>query len=124
MNFVVGEVTTEDRECRFRSDGLRIELPDEISSRPAGQDVTGGQMTLGIRPEDIAIGSGEARWEVDLVENLGADRIIVVHAGTDTLRIRAGNDLAVREGQKVALDVPADAVHLFDASRAVRKFGV
>jgi ABC-type sugar transport system ATPase subunit len=116
MNFVLGDVNTEEGRSLFHSDGLRVDLTDLIRDREVRDGAIGGRMTLGVRPEDVSLQTDGGRWEVDLVENLGADRIILATAGADILRIRASNNLRIREGQKLDLEISPHVVHVFDDS--------
>ena len=78
-----------------------------------------GEMTLGIRPDEIEIVEGDAYHavvRVDLVERLGNESH--VHARTATGRkiviVVSGTSLAIN-GTEVKLRLPSENCHLFDA---------
>jgi multiple sugar transport system ATP-binding protein len=105
MNLVEGTVT----DGVFGAGGFRAPLPPRL--RPE----TGAAVTLGIRPEDVALAAGgELRGAVVDVEPLGSEEIVTVDAGGIELivRIAGGTPPGLREN--VGLHLPAERIHLFD----------
>ena len=78
-----------------------------------------GAHTIGIRPEHIAISTGEGAWKgtVGVAEHLGSDTFLHVHGipGCDPLTVRAGGEVGVRHGDTVWLTPDAAQIHRFDA---------
>jgi multiple sugar transport system ATP-binding protein len=77
--------------------------------------------TIGVRPEHIAISSGEGTWSgaVRVSEHLGADTFLHVEVGgIGTLTVRADGENPVKYGDKVALTPQSDKIYRFDASGA------
>ncbi len=76
-------------------------------------------LTLGVRPEHIAVGAGEATLpgRVRLTEHLGAETILHVDvAGVDEAMVVKADALAsVRHGDAILLGLSANTCHLFDA---------
>ena len=58
MNFVAGHAQAEDGRLAFVADGVRVALPAEAHG---GRRYPSEAITLGIRPEDLTIVSGEHR---------------------------------------------------------------
>jgi sn-glycerol 3-phosphate transport system ATP-binding protein len=79
-----------------------------------------GEVTLGIRPEDIiADPQGPLSLEIDLVEELGAHRLLHGRLGGQPLSVHVGKDSPVQTGTlQVALK--PDAVTLFDIKTGAR----
>jgi multiple sugar transport system ATP-binding protein len=78
----------------------------------------GGRLTLGIRPEHVALeAGGQVEGEIQALEHLGPRTY--VHArlpdGSRLVAQTAG-DTTVREGERVAFHLSAEACHLFDAA--------
>jgi sn-glycerol 3-phosphate transport system ATP-binding protein len=79
-----------------------------------------GEVTVGIRPEDIiADPQGPLSLEIDLVEELGAHRLLHGRLGGQPLSVHVGKDSPVQTGVlQVALK--PDAVTLFDIKTGAR----
>jgi sn-glycerol 3-phosphate transport system ATP-binding protein len=111
--------------AKLAADGASVEL-DGIRlpvRAPAGH---GGQaVTLGIRPEHMALGSGSPGafpLTVDFVEALGADTLAHGRLGESrlSLTVRLPGGTRVAAGDKLALTVPTEHLHLFDAQTGAR----
>jgi ABC-type sugar transport system ATPase subunit len=99
--------------------GLRLPVPDAVGEATlrAGRR----SVTVGVRPEAVTLtGAGAgADWRVELLEDLGAERVVTVGHGEHRLRARLLSlrelpDLAVADRVGVRLD--PDLVHFFDAA--------
>jgi multiple sugar transport system ATP-binding protein len=95
-----------DGDALVAAGGWRI--GDAATDRPAGE------ITVGLRPEGIAIGAEGHAAEVVAVEPLGSEVIVDVRAGGKTVRVRAAPDLRPKPGSTVHLGVAPGAVRLFD----------
>jgi multiple sugar transport system ATP-binding protein len=79
----------------------------------------GAPLTIGIRPEDAAIGANmqslvrEVQWQ----ERLGETTYLYLRSRdeTDPLVVKAPGNLHANPGQRVAVGVPANMIHVFDA---------
>jgi sn-glycerol 3-phosphate transport system ATP-binding protein len=114
-----------DGECRgdvFALAESRLSLP--------GSAPRGGALTLGVRPEHLAIvaaeaesGAGNAHWTmtVDLVEMLGAERLVHGRIGSQPLTVRQdATEAAPTAAAPLRLCVRADHLHWFDAVSGLR----
>jgi ABC-type sugar transport system ATPase subunit len=97
---------TRDGDALVAAGGWRIS--DTATDRPDGE------ITVGLRPEGIAIGAEGHPAEVVAVEPLGSEVIVDVRAGGKTVRVRAAPDLRPKPGSTVHLEVAPGAVRLFD----------
>ena len=88
---------------------------------------TGDAVTLGVRPEDLAVGAaapGGATIDLDVyvVEPLGGETILYGHVGDSrTLVVKTAGNTPVRNRERIPIRVVPDVCHLFDRDgRAVR----
>jgi multiple sugar transport system ATP-binding protein len=73
---------------------------------------------LGVRPEHVLVDSGSAsHWSgtVTLVEPTGADTFLDIEAHGQSITARINPERVFSPGQKVSLDLQAQALHWFDA---------
>ncbi|MFZ1819880.1 MAG: TOBE domain-containing protein, partial [Nitrospira sp.] len=80
-------------------------------------------VTLGIRPEDIALRelpeTLQVTGTVELVEDLGADLLLHCRAGELRLVVRTARRTDKIQGQTVKLFFPVDKLHLFIDHRRI-----
>ncbi len=83
----------------------------------AGLAGPAGPVTLGFRAEDAAVaGQGQIAANVYTMELLGDATMITVRAGGALVSVKANKEYRADIGQPVALSVPAEICHLFDAN--------
>ena len=81
----------------------------------------GGGLTLGVRPEHVWLAnSGGVAATVTSSEYHGADTILTVRVGEETLFMRAPGQLAQAAGTQVRLAWKPGSLHLFDAATGMR----
>jgi ABC-type sugar transport system ATPase subunit len=122
MNFVEGELRSENGGSFFAAQGVKVRLPDD----KAASSKAAGKVTFGIRPEDLRLnsvaGQGESAAEaltgrVLLVERLGGTSHVHFDVGESGTRMMASlaNDLPPEVGETITVHfIPARA-HLFAA---------
>jgi multiple sugar transport system ATP-binding protein len=98
---------------RFRHDGFEIELPLDVASRAPKAAI------VGFRPEHVRIGAtgnGGVRIpaSVDVVEYLGDEQLVHLHAGEIDIVAKVPVEPRVRSGEDVELHLPAEKLYLFD----------
>jgi ABC-type sugar transport system ATPase subunit len=113
MNLFAGQVEVVDGERRFAG-AVTLPLDGSFPALPSGSGVT-----LGARPEDIAIVAPDdpaatVSGSVDLVEDVGAEDFISVALDGITCIVRTSSHQAAAEGDRVGLRFPPEALHLFD----------
>lgn len=108
MNLVDGSLRREGGRWIFQADGLEI-FADVLDDSAAP-----GPACLGLRPEDITLGTGPLSGVVQLVEQTGHENIVVVRLGQG-LRLtgRASANQVWRMGETISLSVNAEAAHYF-----------
>ena len=126
MNVVTASLNGADGRVTASFGEHRLVVPEAVlDRRPGARRVltAGGQVTLGIRPEDIedaefVAGAGPDELlevTVDLAEPLGAETIAHFDVGSDApFTARLSPRTAVRAGRRVKLAVDVERLHLFD----------
>ena len=114
MNFIAGKVR--------KADGARVTVDlgklGAIELPRASTAIAGQEVTLGIRPEHLALGEGEFSLETtpNIIEQLGIHTITysTLPGGENFTGLFEGNP-ELAEGKPVRLGFAIDKVHLFDA---------
>ena len=117
INYIEGRIVADDAGARFVRGGLALSLPHVIAERLGGR--ARGEVTLGIRPEDVdersAPRAGETlHGRVSSVLPVGSDQFLGFETEGESLFFRVGRDLRYREGDHVALPVNANRFQIFD----------
>jgi len=114
MNFIAGKVRKADGGVLTVDLGKlgSIALPRQAS------EIVGQEVTLGIRPEHLALGEGEFTLETtpNIVEQLGIHTITysTLPGGENFIALFEGNP-ELDEGKPVRMSFSIDQAHLFDA---------
>jgi ABC-type sugar transport system ATPase subunit len=117
MNLLHATVSGSEIVTEF-DDGIRLPVP-------AGAELP-DQLLLGVRPEDIVLGTGEHQLEgkLDTVELLGADQLARFDVGNaDPLIARLHANVPLTEGGTYRLGSNLTDFHLFDAETGLRVSG-
>jgi multiple sugar transport system ATP-binding protein len=97
--------------CLLADGGWRFPVPPRLTDLPAGP------LTLGVRPEDVAVGlepsAGAFAATVFVSEPLGNEVIVNVTVGQALLKVRALPSLRPVRGQTVYLTADPGRLHLF-----------
>ena len=78
-------------------------------------------LQLGIRPEDIRVGTAGIPARLVNVEYLGADSILTCAIGNQSITARVPGKAALAAGSLVHLDWQPEAMHFFDAASGKRR---
>ncbi|WP_416841167.1 ABC transporter ATP-binding protein [Haloferax sp. DFSO52] len=117
----IGEPSMNFFEMDVQGDSLVHEAfsyPISESTQSAIGDVE--RVTLGIRPEDIELvtdDSGDHTYEatVDVVEPMGNENAVYLQFDDTRFVATIGGMRQVESGETVNVQIPEDAVHIFDA---------
>jgi len=117
MNFLEGRLERDGDGLAFVSDALRIPLPAERRPDPATRpDET---VTLGVRPEDMALadapGPGTIPGQLVLAEVLGATTHLHVDVGGRRLIAAVPSGSLRAEGEALTLSIERRRLHFFSA---------
>ncbi|MGA7913201.1 MAG: sn-glycerol-3-phosphate ABC transporter ATP-binding protein UgpC [Candidatus Dormiibacterota bacterium] len=118
MNFAAVRVHDADGLLRADSDGFRIDVPEEIA--PRLRRYVGRDVTMGIRPEDLQLANGSHPpglcfdAVVELVERLGAEILLDLQVGQQTMVASAEPTVRAKRGEKLRFALRPERVHFFD----------
>jgi len=117
MNFLDGRLELTDGKVQVRlAEGLA--LAAEVEAPPKA----GGEATLGVRPEDLAVtppGQGHLSGQVRVVEPLGEATLVhvqLVRPAEASLAVRVQGTLVLEPGVQVDVRVRPRDCHVFDAA--------
>jgi len=112
MNTLQGALAVEGGRRVLRAGTTAIPLPPEFLSGLGAHG--GGDVILGIRPQDMAMapsdGAGGLEGEIALLEELGTETL----AGDSVLQVRLQPTSSFAEGARVAVTIDFARAHLFD----------
>jgi multiple sugar transport system ATP-binding protein len=115
MNFVDGRLVHDDGRVCLQGEGWS--LPCGRSA--AWTALAGKPVTLGIRPEHVALTGGATQgakvsMEVALVEPLGSESLVTLHRGPWQVTAKVYGRQPMRNGQTVEVAFAMDQSHWFD----------
>lgn len=118
MNLLPVEAMIADGALHLRAEGVTIE-PLAVHSSFAAALRSGNRLTLGVRPEHLAIGDAGANTITGALfanENMGPEKLVTLErddAARFTARIFTDDEIAL--GDTVTLNMKAEHITLFDA---------
>ncbi len=101
-----------------------LQSDERLSAHVDGARLTIGQpVSLGVRPEHLRIDGDDqsVRCAVVLTERLGEHSYIHADHAGGALVAKAPGDVALNPGERIAIRIPADACHMFDADGVALK---
>ncbi len=115
MNFLPGEVINEKGVCSFATHGIAIPIRQNASLPP------GQKLIAGIRPNDVQLSdNGPIKAILELAESTGAETQLHTRIETTGFVTLAPRGTKVTPGELLSFEVPADKIHLFDATTQQR----
>jgi multiple sugar transport system ATP-binding protein len=118
MNFLEVAIEGEGEQVFMRHNGARLPTPPE--RRQALGRYAGKMVTLGVRPEHIALASPDAAanglgGRIDVTEQLGSELLADVVVGDASLIVsRIDPERRLQVGENVSLVLPSSRLHFFD----------
>jgi multiple sugar transport system ATP-binding protein len=111
---IIPAVLTDHRQARL-DNGREIKLPAMADTLAPG-----ARVSVGIRPEDVRIGAAPDAlpFTIRFVERLGGLATVHLQADGEPIACQLRDDIHLIEGQTVAVQLPSDRLHLFDAHGA------
>jgi sn-glycerol 3-phosphate transport system ATP-binding protein len=99
-----------------RAEGSRFTMPGGATLDLPAPVPRAGELILGVRPENVELGSsGGWPMRIELVEMLGAERLVHGHLGNQPFTVRIdGGTPAPSSGRTVSLHVAPSHIHWFD----------
>jgi inositol-phosphate transport system ATP-binding protein len=118
MNFLSVRIARVDSRLVFESPGLRLPVPEHLGNR-LGERV-GGDVVVGVRPEDVRISSAPARdgleGRIVDVEPLGRELAVAIALGTQYVVVLATPDFTGRPDDPIWLVPSPERLYAFDAT--------
>ena len=120
MNFATVGLAEEGGTTHALGDGLRLALPAPVAGRL--KPYLGQAVTLGIRPEDLRVVSGNAGnglsfdAVVEVVERLGSEILLDLKVGSGTMVAAVEPTVPAKIRDQLRLALNADRLHFFDTS--------
>ncbi|MDE1180154.1 sn-glycerol-3-phosphate ABC transporter ATP-binding protein UgpC [Paraburkholderia sp.] len=120
MNFAEGVIVDGAQGLALKlEDGSEIAVPRDAAQSSMAK--AGAKITLGVRPEHIAIFGGEGvPMEIDVTEPTGAETHLYGKIGGNVWCVTTRQRAQFEPGQRVMLDLPAAHMHLFDTASGRR----
>lgn len=120
MNFIDMDVTSSHSAVTLTAPGLSVTLPDPYGRGAAlGQP---GQVTVGVRPEDIVPGETLFQGKIAVVESLGNEQIVTIGLGGAELVLRTAARPKLRIGESLSCGLRTDKLHFFSPLTGERIF--
>jgi multiple sugar transport system ATP-binding protein len=116
MTLVEAELAVENG-LKLRLGSVLFDIPAGLLAAPPAVTLP---ITLGIRPENILLGSGDGRATVRLVEPTGHESIVTLDIDGKAAIVRASGDTALRTGDLVQFDLRRERLHFFDRASGKR----
>jgi ABC-type sugar transport system ATPase subunit len=89
---------------------LRLAAPAGLAGLRPGDAVT-----VGVRPEDVALGRGGFEALAEVVEHLGALQLVHLKIGERKLLAQTAQAAQIRRGDRLSASIDAGQLYLFDA---------
>ncbi len=102
------------------SDGIEMVLTKQLLKKIAAHGYR-KEYILGIRPENINISKNETkiRFEVEVVEDAGAEYIVHLKNGNNRISLVSEKDISPRREEILNLEFNINKTHLFDIDTEV-----
>jgi ABC-type sugar transport system ATPase subunit len=101
-----------------RQDGVVVTAGGWRFPLPPGARVPEGEITLGVRPEDLSLAAEGQPATVFVSEPLGNEVIVNVQVGDELVKLRAAPTVRPGRGDMVHVKADLTRLHVFDASGA------
>jgi inositol-phosphate transport system ATP-binding protein len=112
MNFSHVDVSASNGHFVAKNASVSLNIPAARGEKAATQRE---HVILGMRPEDITIATdGDVSGQIFVVEPLGREDLIAVHAGTEQFVLLADTEANHKAGDTVKLKFDTDKVQFFD----------
>ena len=120
MNFFAGRIEQRGASLQFAGSGLSLAIDDHHARKLTGR--VGGDITLGIRPEDIqdalfashAPPERKARARVEVIEPMGAETYLYLTTGSQAFIARVSAHQKADVNHELDLVFDMDKAHFFD----------
>ena len=116
MNFMDATVSVKGDVAYVTAAGKEIALPAEKSKKIIEGGYDGKVVTIGIRPENVAVASEEHAFEaeVNVYELLGAEVYLYLNINGEAVTARVPSTTTAKVGDKIDAAFDVNKIHVFD----------
>lgn len=118
MNFIEATLTENNETFMVKYKGGSVELNPEKSKQLKKSGYHNKEVTLGIRPEHIAVTEADESDQnvalVEVTELLGSETYLFLNLAENTVIARVDPALNIKVDDKVKIEFALDKLHLFD----------
>ena len=115
MNFLNMEVNEKNGKKFLKNDSLELPVPDSI------KNLAENAVIMGFRPNEIELVSqGGVSGTVTVVEPLGAEKLVYLKLGENTISILVPSEEKIKSGENLLFNLNSGALHLFNHSNQRR----
>ena len=115
MNFLNMEINEKNGKKFLKNDSLELPVPD--SMKKLGENA----VIMGFRPNEIELVSqGGISGTVTVVESLGAEKLVYLKLGVNTISILVPSEEKIKSGENIQFNLKPEALHLFNYSNQRR----
>jgi multiple sugar transport system ATP-binding protein len=118
MNFATVTLVEEADGTHAVGEGMRLALPSSLAARL--KPYLNQEVTLGVRPEDLRVVSGEAmdglsfHAVVEVVERLGSEILLDLEVGTGSMVAAVEPTVPAKVHDRLQLTLNPERLHFFD----------
>jgi multiple sugar transport system ATP-binding protein len=116
MNLLSGRVHRDHRGAVFNGDGFRIDLED------MDRGIEGGELQIGIRPEDVEIekdAASDLKGRAEIISDVGSEKHVHARLGKVQINLIVPKGTTLQIGDDIPLAFPTGRLHFFkDGKRA------
>ena len=116
MNFLEGDIISNNGSPSFRSGLLEYPLPQDIP-----ENLKNRRVVLGVRSEHVSINVDQHKGQVKLIEPLGDASLVFFEFGEqEQLVAKVNPELRLSPGDQLTFGLQGANCHLFDANNGMR----
>jgi multiple sugar transport system ATP-binding protein len=120
MNFAPARLRDGNGRLHAEASGFALDLPGQLAARL--RPYTGREVIVGVRPEDLQVANGGTPpglyfdAMVEVVERLGAEILLDLQVGAQTMVASVEPSVAAKRGDKLRFALKPERLHFFDAA--------
>jgi multiple sugar transport system ATP-binding protein len=118
MNLLDVQATSVAGSPALAMAGVAVPVSDGLADRVGRLPNHAGEVTLGVRPEEVSLhrdgAPGRVAGDVFVVEDLGNERLVTLDIGGQFVVARTAADYPAEMGQPLWFGFDPDRAHLFD----------
>ncbi|MEM0027379.1 MAG: ABC transporter ATP-binding protein [Ignisphaera sp.] len=120
MNFIDAIFKQSNNEYLIEGEGFSMKLPHNLGAELSKKILTGTEIVVGIRPEDISITSATdenaIKGKIYVLEPLGSETIIDIKIGEHIIKVKYLGVIKADMGSDIYIKFNLNKIHIFDKS--------